>query len=451
MKIMRRFLAAALVLVMLASALSVIASADVLKKEDTGLPFDLVAPAYVTAVWGEGGDSPTTTNVTYSLSNEMTTFFKNMETASVDGYYDEFISQYDFDEIIITTQVDWALDDVDDEISGWHYTEYWDGDPYFGLGYDSEGNPRYSDWDIVDGWIGNATETVNDHAVTRGVPNDERWYGDPERHIPGVKDQLRSEQYVYDEEEETLYIDFTEHTMYYRMRFVVTKRTWTDENLIETVYYSDWSNVAMIGKDAKAYEPLTKDDLSAPVLTDLHMTDQEFNGHAVIALTLTVPDKLAEDAAYVEAWGGAYWIEAQARFRGDTEWVGLQGDWIIKGGEMEFALLSLSREDHVYVKKTDEIELRLRYYVYQSPTDTEMWSEWSEINNFSGGDDVLRGDVNEDGEVNNKDVVYLFRSLSSSDAVIKTYLADFNEDREVDNKDVVALFRYVSTHTEIRI
>ena len=80
-----------------------------------------------------------------------------------------------------------------------------------------------------------------------------------------------------------------------------------------------------------------------------------------------------------------------------------------------------------------------------------MWSEWSEINNFSGGDDVLRGDVNEDGEVNNKDVVYLFRSLSSSDAVIKTYLADFNEDREVDNKDVVALFRYVSTHTEIRI
>jgi hypothetical protein len=451
MKIMRRFLAAALVLVMLASALSVIASADVLKKEDTGLPFDLVAPAYVTAVWGEGGDSPTTTNVTYSLSNEMTTFFKNMETASVDGYYDEFISQYDFDEIIITTQVDWALDDVDDEISGWHYTEYWDGDPYFGLGYDSEGNPRYSDWDIVDGWIGNATETVNDHAVTRGVPNDERWYGDPERHIPGVKDQLRPEQYVYDEEEETLYIDFTEHTMYYRMRFVVTKRTWTDENLIETVYYSDWSNVAMIGKDAKAYEPLTKDDLSAPVLTDLHMTDQEFNGHAVIALTLTVPDKLAEDAAYVEAWGGAYWIEAQARFRGDTEWVGLQGDWIIKGGEMEFALLSLSREDHVYVKKTDEIELRLRYYVYQSPTDTEMWSEWSEINNFSGGDDVLRGDVNEDGEVNNKDVVYLFRSLSSSDAVIKTYLADFNEDREVDNKDVVALFRYVSTHTEIRI
>ncbi len=438
-------------LVMLASALSVIASADVLKKEDTGLPFDLVAPAYVTAVWGEGGDSPTTTNVTYSLSNEMTTFFKNMETASVDGYYDEFISQYDFDEIIITTQVDWALDDVDDEISGWHYTEYWDGDPYFGLGYDSEGNPRYSDWDIVDGWIGNATETVNDHAVTRGVPNDERWYGDPERHIPGVKDQLRPEQYVYDEEEETLYIDFTEHTMYYRMRFVVTKRTWTDENLIETVYYSDWSNVAMIGKDAKAYEPLTKDDLSAPVLTDLHMTDQEFNGHAVIALTLTVPDKLAEDAAYVEAWGGAYWIEAQARFRGDTEWVGLQGDWIIKGGEMEFALLSLSREDHVYVKKTDEIELRLRYYVYQSPTDTEMWSEWSEINNFSGGDDVLRGDVNEDGEVNNKDVVYLFRSLSSSDAVIKTYLADFNEDREVDNKDVVALFRYVSTHTEIRI
>ncbi|MBQ7700306.1 MAG: dockerin type I repeat-containing protein [Clostridia bacterium] len=448
MKIMRRFLAAALVLVMLASALSVFASADVLKKEDTGLPFDLVAPAYVTAVWGEGGDSPTTTNVTYSLSNEMTTFFKNLEKANLDEKYEEFMSPYNFDEIWMNIQLDWALDDVNDEISGWHYTKYWDGDPYFGLGHDSEGNPRWSDWDVVDWGLNNATETVQDIWVTRGVPNDERWNGNPERHIPGVKDQLRPEQYVYDEEEETLYIDFTKHTMYYRMRFVVTTRTERED---ETWYFSDWSNVAMIGKNAKAYEPLTQKDLSAPVLTDLHMTDQEFNGHAVIALTLTVPDKLAEDAAYVEAWGGVYWIEAQARFRGDTEWVGLQGDWIIKGGEMEFALMSLSREDHVYVKKTDEIELRLRYYVYQRETDTEMWSEWSEINNFSGGDDVLRGDVNEDGEVNNKDVVYLFRSLSSSGVNINRILADFNEDGEVDNKDVVALFRYVSTHTEIRI
>ena len=430
-------------LVMLASALSVFASADVQKKEDTGLPFDLVAPAYVTAVLGDGGDSPTTTNVTYSLSNEMTTFFKNLEKASLDEKYEEFMSSYKFDEIWMNIQLDWALDDVDDEISGWHYTEYWDGDPYFGLGHDSEGNPRWSDWDVVEGGLNNATETVQDIWVTRGVPNDERWNGDPERHIPGVKDQLRPEQYVYDEEEETLYIDFTEHTMYYRMRFVVTTRT---DGVNDTWYFSDWSNVAMIGKDAKAYEPLTEDDLSAPVLTDLHMTDQEFNGHAVIALTLTVPDKLAEDAAYVEAWGGVYWIEAQARFRGDTEWVGLQGDWIIKGGEMEFALMSLSREDHVYVKKSDEIELRLRYYVYQRETDTEMWSEWSEINNFSGGDDVLRGDVNEDGEVNNKDVVILFRYVSSPNKPeVNIKLYDFNEDGQINNKDVVSLFRYVSS------
>ncbi len=441
MKIRNKVIAVLLVCMMIASALPVFVFADVLKKEDTGLPFDLVAPANVNAVWGEGGDSPTTTILTYSLSNDMTAFFKNMENANLNDKYEEFISPYNFDEIWMNIQLDWALDDVNDEISGWHYTEYWDGDPYFGLGRDSEGNQRWSEWDVVDWGLDNATETVQSVWVTRGVPNDERWNGNPDTKTPGVKDQLRPEQYVYDEEEENLYIDFTEHTMYYRVRFVVTTRV---DGAEETWYFSDWSNVAMIGKDAKEYEPLTQKDLSAPVLTDLHMTDQEFNGHAVIALTLTVPDKLAKDAAYVEAWGGSYWIEAEARFKGDTEWVGLQGDWIVKGGEMEFALMSLSREGHVYVKKTDEIELRLRYRVYQRPTDTEMTSAWSKISNFSGGDDVLRGDVNEDGEVNNKDVVHLFRYLSAPALNINRILADFNEDGEVDNKDVVALFRYVS-------
>jgi hypothetical protein len=47
---------------------------------DEGLPFHLVAPGYVSAVL-VGGDSPTTTNLAFSLSNEMTTFFKNKEKA----------------------------------------------------------------------------------------------------------------------------------------------------------------------------------------------------------------------------------------------------------------------------------------------------------------------------------------------------------------------------------
>ena len=51
-------------------------------------------------------------------------------------------------------------------------------------------------------------------------------------------------------------------------------------------------------------------------------------------------------------------------------------------------------------------------------------------------------DVNCDGEVNNKDVVYLFRYVSDNTAYDALY--DVNGDGSVDNKDVVCLFRLLS-------
>ncbi|MBO4423785.1 MAG: dockerin type I repeat-containing protein [Clostridia bacterium] len=56
----------------------------------------------------------------------------------------------------------------------------------------------------------------------------------------------------------------------------------------------------------------------------------------------------------------------------------------------------------------------------------------------------LRGDVTGDGKLNNKDVVSLFRYVSSDsqDGDLRVY--DFNDDGKVNNKDVVALFRSVS-------
>ena len=56
----------------------------------------------------------------------------------------------------------------------------------------------------------------------------------------------------------------------------------------------------------------------------------------------------------------------------------------------------------------------------------------------------IKGDCNGDGDVNNKDVVALFRYVSGSDRVEDESVYDFNGDGAVDNKDVVALFRFVS-------
>lgn len=54
------------------------------------------------------------------------------------------------------------------------------------------------------------------------------------------------------------------------------------------------------------------------------------------------------------------------------------------------------------------------------------------------------GDINDDGELNNKDVVQLFKYLSGWDIKINLAAADCNGDGERDNKDVVILFKYLS-------
>ena len=58
------------------------------------------------------------------------------------------------------------------------------------------------------------------------------------------------------------------------------------------------------------------------------------------------------------------------------------------------------------------------------------------------------GDVNKDGKVNNKDVVALFRYVSSQDASkVDVKACDCNGDGKENNKDVVHLFRYVSNNS----
>lgn len=59
-------------------------------------------------------------------------------------------------------------------------------------------------------------------------------------------------------------------------------------------------------------------------------------------------------------------------------------------------------------------------------------------------EDILKGDINGDSKVNNKDVVALFRYVNGINVNIDTDTVDFNEDGKINNKDVVALFRYVS-------
>lgn len=349
---------------------------------ENNLPFELVAPANVTAEYLNGGDSPTTTKIVYSLSNEMTSFFMERELALQEGEIEAFMADYDYDDISITTQVDWAVDDVDDEVSGWHVNEYWNAD--YGFGYDENYNIRVGEWDGVDLWVGNATETMNEHWITRYVSED-ALNGDPETGRPGLKDQLRPEQYEYryEDGEGSLYIDYTAHTVYFRMRFVVTTSRDTDEGTVFDYFYSDWSEPTCVGKDAEKTGPLTAADLPAPEISDLHMTDREFNDNPIVAFTLAVPDELAEKAAQVEAAGGYISVETFCRVKGDDAWTEMgNADWEIKAGEMECPLLHLLSEERPVIPEGTEIELRCRYRCAQADLD-DIWSDFSETIAFS--------------------------------------------------------------------
>ena len=58
---------------------------------------------------------------------------------------------------------------------------------------------------------------------------------------------------------------------------------------------------------------------------------------------------------------------------------------------------------------------------------------------------ALLGDVTGDGKINNKDVVALFRYVSSDETGGDPAVYDLTGDGKINNKDVVALFRYVSS------
>ena len=56
----------------------------------------------------------------------------------------------------------------------------------------------------------------------------------------------------------------------------------------------------------------------------------------------------------------------------------------------------------------------------------------------------IPGDINGDGQVDNKDLTRLFQYLSNWDVNVNEPALDVNGDDSVDNKDLTRLFQYLS-------
>ena len=124
------------------------------------IKFEISAPTNVAVRWLDGNDSPTTMSFSYSLPNEMTSFYKDLEEASANGNIENFLSRFDFTEIWSFVQIDWAIDDVKDSVSGWHCNEYWTKRGELNISYDEDWHIRTSEWDGVEIGFDNATETL---------------------------------------------------------------------------------------------------------------------------------------------------------------------------------------------------------------------------------------------------------------------------------------------------
>ena len=178
-------------------------------------------------------------------------------------------------------------------------------------------------------------------------------------------------------------MDLSKHTLYVRMRYLVTVRPLEGD---EIKIASDWSEVASVGKDAANTADILKDIIiEAPLVSDLRMTDETFNEFSVIAFTIEIPDSLVELETLLKANSSGYvGLETEARVMGKNEWTPLQGDFALKSGEMKIALQNLAVAEGSITKDTP-IEFRAKYVVYTGEAEPII-SPYSEILTFGSLD-----------------------------------------------------------------
>lgn len=372
-----------------ALAMTSILTAPVSADEDPKLPFELSAPEDVSIVWLEGNDSLNTCAVTYSQNDSMSQWAsKNADPET----HDALVAEYEamgYEDVWVNTQIDWSIDSEND----WHYNPYWDTE-----GYDEEFHQHLGEWAYFEQAY--SADTTNTEWIFRYMgnmkdPEDRRWYGyheDGGDDYLGWKDVLKEDQYEMEEvdDEANAKIDLTKHTIYVRVRYIATVRKADEEkSSVALKVASDWSKTACVGKEAKQ-EVFSKEMVAAPKISNLRMTDEEFNGQPVVAVTLEVPAELKTALTTLENRGGGISLDTEARVAGTDEWKGMQGDWVITSGDMKITLLKLLEEGKV-IEQDTPIELRCRYYCDMPGDEEDFYSDYSEVLTF-GTKEIKEGE-----------------------------------------------------------
>ena len=352
----------------------------------------------------------------------------------------QWLSSYGFEDAWFETQLDWALDDPDD----WHANEY-----FLTGGYDAENAPKLGDWAFYECSCGEKTLEVfwpfYDGFGNPDDPDSSRWNG--WNGTTGWKDVLKEGQYeiVRGDDDTFVVINWGEHVLYMRARFLVTVRTPEADFSIA----SDWSDVATYGKGIEELPVLKEGDIAAPQVSDLQLEPERFNEiWPVYSFVLTVPEELQKQAMVVGAYEGALYAEAQMRLDGG-EWTDIYIDRSLQGGRMTADTYTLA-DEKTGIPDGVPTELRVRYYCSQYDHQTgdwlgEFYSDWSNVLSFNMPEVVpVNGDANGDGFVNLKDVLQLRKYIAGIVKEIDENLADCDRDGNISMKDVLLLRKFIA-------
>ena len=365
-------------------------------QNDYELPFALSAPENVSLTYLEGNDSLNTCEIHYSQSNDMSSWSsrKNDEHETVIAE----LGEMGYDDVWINAQIDWSLDSEDD----WKCNDYWLSD-----GYDENGKQHLGEWAYISQSYSDETsmnEWIFRYMGNIDDPADERWYGshDGGNDYNGWGDVLKEGQYkVKKTDDESLaWIDLSEHTMYVRVRWIVTARPLEGEDI---KIVSDWSQPAAAGKDAEKAEPLKLGDIAPPQISDLRYLDDEMNGYPVIGFKLDVSPELAAQAAQVNGTQGTLRLYTYAKVEGSQNWAELQGNIEIEAGDIWISLQNIA-EIEGKIEKDTPIQLRAKFYCSQAGQE-DFYSEFSDIITFGAVDmEVTTAVVTEDTAETTNDV-----------------------------------------------
>ncbi len=268
---------------------------------------------------------------------------------------DAFYEKYGLYSFTMIMQYDTSLDGTDN----WNYTPEWDKD-YSAL------SPYEA---VAIAWIGEdlmALETIFD-----------LYYKDPDNENYQAMADAIIHRNVPDGESafDNYYFDYENHSLSIRCRYYMEWETYDGETIGEKQSkFSEWSDVAVFGKDGTSITPEAPTGYDAPIISDLnYVPPTGYSTQGSLTYHLTTPESVWEAGIYYTLTEDGYFDTLETEIRiNDGDWLPYETIDSWSTGALSAGLRTAYAEEPVIDEDTP-VALRVRYTGSHGP------SEWSNI------------------------------------------------------------------------